>query len=224
MPGLLRSTASAASSNASRPTSTTSPPRTAGTQGAVGKPSVWCERNRQCPTVAFYRQWDRLTVPQGMAGVSPLDAVETRFGCDSGVADTMRTLPRYADIYGTQIPAAAATHLETRARLPGMAVDAASNEGITEDEAEGSGRRTSTRSSHLSVIPAAGQAHRHRGRGADQRRRNGHRPSPGGDFDSLPAVLPRSSPSASSGGDGVRHHARTGGTPPRWARRSARRP
>ncbi|MER5659893.1 hypothetical protein [Streptomyces mirabilis] len=87
------------------------------------------------PPGAFYREWDRLTVPPGMAGVSPVDAVEAQFGADSGVADTMRTLLRYADIYGTQIPVAAATHLETLARISGMAADTASHEGITEDEA-----------------------------------------------------------------------------------------
>ncbi|EYT77951.1 hypothetical protein CF54_40095 [Streptomyces sp. Tu 6176] len=87
------------------------------------------------PPGAFYREWDRLAVPQGMAGVSPLKAVETQFGADSGVVDTMKTMMRYSDIYGVQIPTAAATHLDTLARLSGMAAELASDNGITEDEA-----------------------------------------------------------------------------------------
>ncbi|MCX4481657.1 hypothetical protein OOK44_35380 [Streptomyces cellulosae] len=87
------------------------------------------------PPGAFYREWARPTLPQGTVGGSPLDVAETQFGRDSSEADTMRTLLRYADIYGTQIPVAAARHLETLSRLSGMAADAASAQGITEDEA-----------------------------------------------------------------------------------------
>ena len=87
------------------------------------------------PPGTFYREWARPTVPQGMKGVRPIDVVEAHFGPDSGEAETMRTLLQYAEIYGKQIPVAAARHLETLARLSGVAADAAAAQNITEDEA-----------------------------------------------------------------------------------------
>lgn len=87
------------------------------------------------PPGTFYSEWARPTVPKGMEGANPLDAVAAQYGADSGVVDTMRTFLKYAEIYGEQIPVAAAPHLEMLARLSGMAAEAAATQGITEDEA-----------------------------------------------------------------------------------------
>jgi len=96
------------------------------------KPATLYDLN---PPGTFYRDWARPTVPQGMNGAGPLDVVVAHFGPDSGEADTMKTLLAYAQIYGQQIPVDAARHLETLARLSGMAAEAAAAQNISEDEA-----------------------------------------------------------------------------------------
>ncbi|WP_331726704.1 hypothetical protein [Streptomyces sp. NBC_00280] len=87
------------------------------------------------PPGTYYREWARPAVPQGMNGASPLDAAVARFGPDSGEADTMRRFLAYAEIYGQQIPVDAARHLETLARLSGMAAEAAVAQNMSEEEA-----------------------------------------------------------------------------------------
>ncbi|WP_030299028.1 hypothetical protein [Streptomyces katrae] len=87
------------------------------------------------PPGAFYQEWASPALPHGTDATSPLEAVVAQFGPDSGQADTMRTLLKYGDLYGTPIPVVAARHLERLARLSGLAADAADNQGITEDEA-----------------------------------------------------------------------------------------
>ncbi|MEU0343766.1 hypothetical protein ABZ092_33635 [Streptomyces bobili] len=87
------------------------------------------------PPGAFYREWVRPAVPQGMDGASPLDAAVAHFGPDAGEVDTMRRFLAYAEIYGQQIPVDAARHLETLARLSGMAAEAAAAQDMSEEEA-----------------------------------------------------------------------------------------